>query len=306
MKNLVLILGLLVGMMSAQSQSLATFDVVSKTDLSLRWTEVSSGPDEEMMIATSERCFVVEFVAQKARMTHETNVINHVSKDSYTSLSGEVIKGVLRNIDGKTIGTARFAKIGTSIAGSADIGNDTYKFSPDEKGDYSWVKEQPFQCGTDDEHHNCDVYHQDQTHGAKEVHQNDEFLSVPVRNPMDCTTESIQDVAFITDDLMTTYGGDLNAILAQIAISDSWATDIMEDSGFPDIAFYQESVHVVDFAESGTTSGNLQVFNDSLFATPAGVIATISQSATSWFTVLYSVGGGVLVDQRFLVFTPCQ
>jgi len=289
MKNLVLFLGLLVGMMSAQSQSLATFDVANKDYITAySWTSISS-ESEQMQIA--DLC--VEFVAEQVRMTHETKITDHITKSpTRTSSEGQVIKGKLYS-DGKIIGTARFAYVGTSIAGSAEIGNDTYKFSPDEKGDYSWVKEQPFQCGTDDTHHNCDVDHQDQTHGAKENHQKDEFLAVPpMRNPTDCTSESIQDVAFITDDLMDEYGNDLNAILAQIAISDSWATDIMADSDFPDIAFFQESVHVVDFAESGTTWGNIQVFNDSLYATPPGIMATIMQNATSSVTVLYSLGGG--------------
>ncbi|MFA5417479.1 MAG: hypothetical protein WC341_03380 [Bacteroidales bacterium] len=288
MKNLIFLLGLLVGMMSAQSQTLATFDVANKDYITAyHWTEISS-KTEQMQIGN----IPVEFVAEQARMTREADVQNHISKNSYISLSGEIVKGVLRNSDGETIGTARFAKIGTSIAGNAEIGNDTYKFAPNARGEYSWTLEQKFQCGTDDAHHNCDVDHQDQTHGAKELHQNDDFLSIPsMRNPTDCTTESIQDVAFVTDDLMTEYGNDLDAILAQIAISDSWATDIMEDSGFPDIQFFQESVNVVDFAESGTTWGNIQVFSDSLYATPPGIMATIMQNATSSVTVLYSLGG---------------
>jgi hypothetical protein len=193
------------------------------------------------------------------------------------------------------------------MAGTADIGNDTYKFRPDKNGNYVWELEAPFVCGTDDTHHNCDVDHPEHNHGAKELHQNDEFLSVPpMRNPTDCTSESIQDVAFVTDDLMTEYGNDLNAILAQIAISDSWATDVMEDSGFPDIAFFQESVHVVDFAESGTTWGNIQVFNDSLYASPPGIMANIMQNATSSVTVLYSLGGGGNLVSQLLVSLPCH
>lgn len=282
MKTIIIFLGFVIGMMAAQSQTLATFDGANKIDINaFHWTEVNSGP-EEMLIATSEHCFVVEFVAQKARMTHETNVKNHISKDSYTSLSGEVIKGILRNTDGKTIGTARFAVIGTSIAGNAEIGNDTYKFAPNSKGEYSWELQQPFQCGTEDANHDCDMQTPEHTHGVDCNHAS----AVGNKSPMSCVTESIQDVAFVTDDLMTAYGNNLNAIIAQIAISDSWAEDIMNDSGFPDVAFFPESVNVVNFAESGTTFGNLQRFNDSLYITPAGVIATIMQNATSSVTVL--------------------
>jgi hypothetical protein len=286
MKNLVIFLGLLVGMTSAQAQTLATFECANKDYVTAYgWTEISSA-SEQMQIADH----YVAFVAEQARMTHETKITDHITKSpTRTSSEGQVIKGKLYQ-NGTVIGTARFSIVGTSMAGNAIIGNDEYKIRPDKDGKYSWELQQPFVCGTDDEHHNCDVDHQ--THGAKELHQNDDFLSVPVRNPMDCNSESIQDVAFITDDLMTAYGNDLNAILAQIAISDSWATDIMNDSGFPNIQFFQESVNVVNFAESGTTWGNMQVFSDSLYATPPGVIATIAQNATSWVTVLYSLGGG--------------
>lgn len=290
MKKLSILLFTLITVISAQAQTLATLECANKDYVNVyHWAEISS-EGEQMQIGNLS----VEFVAEQARMTHETSITNHITKSpTRTSAEGQVIKGKLYE-NGTVIGTARFSHVGTSMAGTADIGNDTYKFRPDKDGSYVWELEAPFVCGTDDTHHNCDVEHPEHNHGAKELHQNDgEFLSVPsLRSPTDCTTESIQDVAFITDDLMTEYGNDLNAILAQIAISDSWATDVMEDSGFPDIAFFQESVHVVDFAESGTTWGNIQVFNDSLYATPPGIMATIMQNATSSVTVLYSLGGG--------------
>jgi|GEM_PF-5472941 len=283
MKNLIVFLGLLVGMMSAQSQTLATFDGANKANLSFRWTEIDS-VSEQMQIA--DLC--VEFVAEEARMTHETSITNHITKSpTRTSSEGQVIKGKLYS-DGKVIGIARFAVIGTSMAGTADIGNDTYKFRPDKDGNYAWELEAPFVCGTDDEHRNCDVQTPGHVHGADCEH--DHQLSSGPKSPMSCVTESIQDVAFVTDDLLALYGNDLNAILAQIAISDSWATDIMEDSGFPDIAFFQESVNVVNFNEAGSTYGNSQAFSDSLYGN--GVIAGIMQSANSPFTVLYSFGGG--------------
>jgi len=287
MKHFMLILGLLICMVGAQSQSLATtFDGTSKTTLTYNWTEISSV--ESIQINEME----MEFFAQWAKVTHETKVRNHVSKNSYISSNGEIVKGVLRDADGCTIGIARFAYVGTSLAGTADIGNDTYKFRPDKDGKYYWELEAPFICGTEDVDHD-DLQKPAHKHGPQ-CHHNDDISSIPsgMRDPQSCVTESIQDVAFVTDDLMTEYGNDLDAILAQIAISDSWAEDIMEDSGFPDVAFFQESVNVVTFPETGSTAGNLQGFSDSLYANPPGIIGSIFQNSTSTATMLYCVGGG--------------
>jgi hypothetical protein len=298
MKKLVLILGILIGMMSAQAQTLATFECANKSYVNVYgWTEITSA-SEQMQIGNIS----VEFVAEEARMTHETSITNHITKSpTRTSAEGQVVKGKLYQ-NGTVIGIARFAVVGTSMAGTADIGKDTYQFRPDKDGSYAWELNAPFKCGTEDVDHDCELEHPAHIHGAKENHQKDEFLSIPARNPTDCTTESIQDVAFITNDLMTANGNDLNVILAQIAISDSWATDIMEDSGFPDIAFFQESVHVVDFSESGTTAGNLQVFNDSLYG--SGIIANTMQGATSSVTVLYSIGGGGAIGAAVVSVYP--
>ena len=293
MKHLMLILGLLICMVGAQSQSLVTFNGAGKTNLTYNWTEISSV--ESIQINEME----MEFFAQKAKITHKANVRNHISKNSYISSNGEIVKGVLRDADGCTIGIARFAYVGTSLAGTADIGNDTYKFRPNRDGNYYWELEAPFMCGTEDVDHD-DLQKPTHIHGP-ECHINHDIsaISSGMRDPQGCVTESIQDVAFVTDDLMTEYGNDLNAILAQIAISDSWAEDVMEDSGFPDVAFFQESVNVVDFAESGTTWGNMQVFSDSLYANPPGIIANIAQGATSWVTVLYGLGGGHMLVQQW-------
>lgn len=298
MKKSVFFLGMMIGMIFAQAQTLATFECANKDHVNVyHWAEISS-EGEQIQIADLQ----VEFVAEQARMTHETSITNHITKSpTRTSAEGQVVKGKLYQ-NGTVIGTARFAKIGTSMAGNAIIGDDEYKFRPDKDGNYYWELQQPFVCGTDDTHHNCDVDHPEHSHGVKEVHQNDEFLSIPSRNPTNCTEESIQDVAFITNDLMSLYGNDLNAILAQIAISDSWAHDVMNDSGFPDISFFQESVHVVDFNESGTTAGNLQAFGDSLYE--GGVISGIAQGSTSSVMVLYSEGGGSAAGAALVSVSP--
>ena len=290
MKKLILIIVLLITVVTIQSQTLSIFDASAKTSITTHnWTAISS-PAEQMTIGTLS----VEFVTQKARLTHSTNVINHITKSSHTSPEGKIIKGLLYDEKGTTIGIARFSKVGNSMAGTADIGNDTYKFRPDKDGNYYWELEAPFNCGTEEEDHNG-LQNPAHKH-TEDCHHNDasSLVTAPssMRDPQSCTTESVQDVAFVTDDLMDEYGNDLDAILAQFAISDNWAEDIMTDSGFPDIAFFQESVNVVEFAESGTTWYNLQAFSDSLYADPPGIIASIMQSATSTVTVLYSLGGG--------------
>ena len=289
MKKLYLIVVSLVLMTITQAQTVAIFDIAPRTNITIHnWTDLSS-TCESMTIGT----LPVEFVAKKARVSHSVNVTNHIVRSSHVSPEGKIIKGVLHNEKGDIIGTARFSIVGTSMAGTADIGNDTYKFRPDKDGNYYWELEAPFVCGTDDVDHNGlpNPTHQ---HTAECHHNDDHSIASPssMRDCQGCITESIQDVAFVTDDLMDEYGDDLDAILAQIAISDSWAEDVMTDSGFPDIAFFQESVNVVEFAESGTTWGNSQVFSDSLYAGPPGIIAGIIQNATSTVTVLYSLGGG--------------
>ncbi|MEZ5196836.1 MAG: T9SS type A sorting domain-containing protein [Bacteroidales bacterium] len=273
MKNTIAFLfALTIGMMVSYAQT-ADFcsKTTAKTNLNIsHWTTIDP-VSETIKIEGSS----YEFVAEEAKLSPGTNVTNHITDDVYFSSTATILKGSLCE-DGKVIGTARFAVVGTSLAGMAEIDLDTYKYRPDSNGNYFWEKQAPFKCGTE-----CNNDH--------EAHQGS---SSTMMNPMDnCSIESIQDVAFVTDDLYASYGSDLDAILAEISLSDSWAFDTMEDSGFPDIQFYQESVHVVDFLDTGTLA-NYQPFTDSLYVSPAGTIATIAQNATTPIMVLYCVGGG--------------